>query len=485
MRRTYSVLIAEDELIIRTGIRMSLDWAAHGMSVVAEASDGLEAWRLYNELKPDIVLLDIRMPGLDGHGLIERIRAANSECYLLAITCMNDFETVYRATRSGISDYMLKTDMTPETLAAAMQKARAALDLRKAGKPSGRDGGMDASGIVPKWMIAVFPTPGEEANEMVPAMIERLMAETYRQAVSIHVDQTYRAVVVGGVQKLDTAVLLGMLEHVQAHYRRLFNHGISILHAPVARSLTETLARLAALYDAGRWLTGDAVCINPDESWLGDCQRLAFEYLMHYPSEENNEAHLQLRAEILRRAQLPSPCTAESWQDMLIDITLAGLAAASIENPDISKLTRMILRAKTAYREVDACMQFAADSLYKRIGDRMWRSEVRAAIVFIQRHYGREISVGDMARHVGLSTNYFSNLFRRESGMTPSAYLNHHRIGRAKELLRRTDLPGYEIAAQCGFADDGYFSRMFKQITGVPPSVYRQDAREEQRMPQA
>lgn len=70
----YKVLIAEDEMFVRLGIKMSVDWAKMGMEVVADVENGQEALEVYEALKPDIIITDIKMPVMDGIALIKRIR---------------------------------------------------------------------------------------------------------------------------------------------------------------------------------------------------------------------------------------------------------------------------------------------------------------------------------------------------------------------------------------------------------------------------
>ena len=87
----YSVLIAEDELLVRMGLAGSVDWGALGLRIVADSSDGLIAMEQYERWKPDIVFTDIRMPGMDGLTLIREIRKRDKRCEIIVITCIEDF----------------------------------------------------------------------------------------------------------------------------------------------------------------------------------------------------------------------------------------------------------------------------------------------------------------------------------------------------------------------------------------------------------
>ena len=115
------LLIADDQSLVRTGFRMILD-AEEDIDVVGEASDGLEAVDKVKAAKPDVVLMDIRMPGLDGIEATRRILAEAGEepVRVLMLTTFDLNEYVYEALRAGASGFLLK-DVPPEQLAAGIR----------------------------------------------------------------------------------------------------------------------------------------------------------------------------------------------------------------------------------------------------------------------------------------------------------------------------------------------------------------------------
>ena len=108
MRRAYQVLIADDEPIIREGIRDAVDWEALGMEVAAEAEDGEEALELALSQPIDIMLVDMNMPFLDGIGLMKRMKEERPECRFVIITGHDEFAYAQEAIRLGVKDYILK-----------------------------------------------------------------------------------------------------------------------------------------------------------------------------------------------------------------------------------------------------------------------------------------------------------------------------------------------------------------------------------------
>ena len=86
-----------------------------------------------------------------------------------------------------------------------------------------------------------------------------------------------------------------------------------------------------------------------------------------------------------------------------------------------------------------------------------------------------ELSLGEMAEAAGLSTAHFSQMFRKSTGKTPHQFVLHHRIERAKRMLRAADMRVLDVAVACGFKTQQHFARVFRQLCGASPTEYRQE----------
>jgi DNA-binding NarL/FixJ family response regulator len=116
---TLRLLIADDQMLVRVGFRKLLD-GEPGLAVVGEAADGLEAVELAAELRPDVVLMDIRMPRLDGIEATRRVAAELPGIAVLVLTTYDLDEYVFNALRAGASGFLLK-DSPPDELIAAIK----------------------------------------------------------------------------------------------------------------------------------------------------------------------------------------------------------------------------------------------------------------------------------------------------------------------------------------------------------------------------
>jgi DNA-binding NarL/FixJ family response regulator len=117
-----SVALVDDQALVRDGLRLILELA--GIDVVGEAADGEEGVRLVQERRPDVVLMDLRMPRMDGIEATRRLVAAGSPTRILVLTTFDGEEHAYHALRAGASGYLLK-DVGGDRLVAAVEAAAA------------------------------------------------------------------------------------------------------------------------------------------------------------------------------------------------------------------------------------------------------------------------------------------------------------------------------------------------------------------------
>lgn len=119
MSEVIRVLIADDHTVVRKGIRMLLT-TEPGLEVIGEAADGLETVDQYTKLQPDVLLLDLQLPALDGLEVIKQVKADFPGARILVLTSFSEDETVFAAIKAGAMGYLIK-DSTPEELLRAIR----------------------------------------------------------------------------------------------------------------------------------------------------------------------------------------------------------------------------------------------------------------------------------------------------------------------------------------------------------------------------
>ena len=123
MNRMLSVLIVDDERYIREGLRNLLEWENIGFSICDEAGNGQEALEKIDLYQPDLVLLDIKMPGMNGTEVIQRIREKNKLCEIIVLSGYSDFKYAQTAMHYGVTEYIVKP-IDENELTAAVWKAK-------------------------------------------------------------------------------------------------------------------------------------------------------------------------------------------------------------------------------------------------------------------------------------------------------------------------------------------------------------------------
>ncbi|ETO98958.1 DNA-binding helix-turn-helix protein [Lachnoanaerobaculum sp. MSX33] len=120
----YKVLFAEDELLVRLGLQNSIPWSKYEMEVAALADNGMEAYRLFEEIRPDILITDLRMEGMDGLELVKRVREIDKECAIVVISCLNDFETLRKLIPYNINAYVLKASISIDEVCNVLEQTK-------------------------------------------------------------------------------------------------------------------------------------------------------------------------------------------------------------------------------------------------------------------------------------------------------------------------------------------------------------------------
>lgn len=147
------VVIADDQRLVRAGLRMLCD-STEDIEVVAEASDGAQAVRSTAELMPDVVLMDLRMPGVDGITATEQIRSARADSKILVLTTFDDDEHLYPALAAGASGFLVKDTEPSELLTAVRRVAAGELVL--------------SAHVLQRLVLRAVDTRGTAAGEPVP-----------------------------------------------------------------------------------------------------------------------------------------------------------------------------------------------------------------------------------------------------------------------------------------------------------------------------
>ncbi|WP_080837880.1 response regulator transcription factor [Cohnella massiliensis] len=527
----YKVMIVEDEMLVRIGLKSSVDWNRFGMEVAADYPDGQAAWDGYLRDKPDVVITDIRMPRMDGMQLIANIRERDKATRIVVLSCLEEFELARKAMAMGVSGYILKLTMTEEEISETLHGIREELDrLGGGGSPDGSRGLGASLDLIKEKMLKDFLFYGilkaEEFERFAEQSGMRLTGSR-TVACTMEVDRygELKRKFKDGHGHLIKMTLLNLLGEImsghkrgeaffldETHYLLLFDFPDTPSELAIKR---ETTVILGQIREAIRTYFNGSVSFGSSgvQSGFGSLPKLhadsrrALERkfwtgpgLMHEPQQPADMEPIRLRLEAIRNFEplraLLSPMKLKEYE-RFVELIESGLTeerkAIEIglfqfvqwvgtnvyddrqnEKTLLFNITEHLEQCDSLPDMLDRISAYLSDMAEQARSQLQMSGEITKAIQFIKRHYAENISLQTVADHVNLSFGYLSNLFKKELQITFVDYLNRYRIERAKELLTGTQLKSYDIAVQVGFSPEyTYFSKVFKKVTGLNPNEYR------------
>ncbi|WP_338555441.1 response regulator [Paenibacillus sp. KS-LC4] len=119
-----NVIIVDDELLMRIGLKSMINWEEYGFYIAGEAANGKEALELAAQLSPDLIITDIKMPVMDGLELIRQVSQLLPSCQFVILSCLDEFQYAKEAVRLGAVDYLIKSDMKQQQLLDVLSVAK-------------------------------------------------------------------------------------------------------------------------------------------------------------------------------------------------------------------------------------------------------------------------------------------------------------------------------------------------------------------------
>lgn len=523
------LMIVDDESSIRRGLKHYIDWNAWGISLEAEASDGDEAFRRALEVRPDILISDIRMPEKDGLELCGLLREALPGLRIILLTGYDRTDYLHAALQSGVHDYLLKPASADKIISCVLECKKEILEEqdRKAQKLT-RDALLDESIPILQMMLINDLLKGNmdqnkrlvHQSKMLGVPLDGPFFQTLTLYVSkqngdecgsqVEQDMVYWQL----VQKIES-ICKGnrefFCELAPGEYFILIN----------ADSLNEAEQRTSHMaerlvveigHNDGRHVVVGVGTGGTGLKAVGESYKAAREAFrasawnrgkqIFYPDEGAGGKLSQDAQLTLKRA-------------------LSALAAGRDCTGDVSRLFSLCRRERTDIGELRRCLSqliafcrrmgvsgsgedlgdfeeyqlddflYAEDleewvrdylGAYCGGGENRWgvHSQLIAkTIAYLKAHYREEITLQTLAKKLFISPNYLGRIFREEMGCKFSDWLNHYRIDCAMELIKTTQMRTTDIAEEVGFGNYKYFSVCFAKYAGCSLRDFRTQNRRE------
>jgi two-component system response regulator YesN len=523
---SYKVLLVEDEIVTREGIRENVDWESVGFEFCGEAQDGEVALPLIEKTQPDVLITDIKMPFMDGLQLCKIVKEQMPWIKIIILSGHDEFEYAQSAVKLGVSEYLLKPISAVE-LQSVLQNVAGVLDQERKERDKlkalqGR--AMDVLALKKERLLLDLVVGGLSSSEAIEQYGEiglKMIAQYYLVILikvdlfknNNHLDPKTRHKIQQIVTELtdmhqgafyanksvEEVLLIMMgddpqqLQEDGQFLADLIRKDIDTsLGYRVTFSLGSIQERLANIH-----LSFADALANSNHSTRSVWSDSDYETgkLMETPKLNQKAVERYLRSGLINEFDV-------FFDQYLEDISEAALHSTLIKNylfvdfiltsaEFVSELGGEETKVIPMMADVESLMTDlqTADQIKEALGDLVTavitfrnnqpNHEVEDLIfeakLYIDAHFSESnLLLEDVATSVNLSPSHFSTIFGRETGESFKNYLTRIRIERAKELLRTTNLKCSEVAYQSGYSDPHYFSYAFKKSTGIPPLQFRQ-----------
>jgi two-component system response regulator YesN len=506
MRR---ILVTDDERPVIETISLIVRRELAGeFEIVGTAMSGREAIEKAGTLAPDIVLMDVRMPGISGLDAIREMRKRGSAAVFILVTAYERFEIAREAVELGVVDYLLKP-VSKDILAKALRNAAEALARRSEaerreiefrereettrgfveaaflhgivlGESFGSDLAKYCSVLGLEDPLAVagvatfLPIPGSPwLEEELRALHERFRATVrYKTTALAGPLLAGHAVMVlpirdaygaeEGVASLRRVLLQAFGPEMEKGILRLGFGGAKPL-GDIRFSWQEALRQaLAGKIDGPQTLEHT---FEEDETFL--------ECLLGGVPER---ARLSLERILEPLRNLPKVPRCERYRVIALfgaggrmlarrGLANANAVLAAMDCEDLREAPSGLLFALATEAHFSALLESLSRTP-------RWSPLVARAAAFIHENFSRSMSLETTAYALGISPNRLSRIFSEETGKGFSDYLIDYRIEKAKEMLLQPGASIKQVSMSCGYPDPNYFSRLFKKVTGLTPTSF-------------
>lgn len=520
----FDVFIVDDEDLARDRLRTHIQDTCPSLNICGEAADGECALMQILDLKPDILLLDIQIPHMNGLEVARKTKETLPWIQIVIISGYDEFEYARRAVDIGVNSYLLKPiewqDLddclheAEERISAARREYQNAENIQRTDRM-----------VLERFLtrITTAPVTQEELESFqaqhgmmftaaryvvcrakMPHMSQDDFAKLHVLGTQMFGDNSHVLWFIKGGDCF-VCILTGDTEEdlMEDAYRtaQIIRHELEdvlgIQSTIGIGTVVATVQELPRSYMATQEVTELSVSIGPSKIISYEDYH-AFEMNASLGYQDLQEVNLLNRIHSTKPSELEAliqeiymPTQEKTANSLLLRFyRLMQLLTIIQEHTEdqalkeqIAKMTpRQILELANSYEETRRFsyeLIVQALPMWKRESISTYREILLQAKQYIAEHYDDpDISLGSVAKAVGFSPNHFSTIFSQETGKTFIEYLTDHRIGAAKRLIEQGEKFS-DIAFKIGYTDPAYFSFAFKKKVGISPREYRRRSQED------
>ena len=488
----YTLLLVDDEEEVTRIIAKKVKWNDLGFSVTGHANNGLKALEMLEEMQPDVVMTDIRMPYMDGLELCGQIREKYPATKLVLFTGFDDFEYAKEAVHLEIEEYVLKP-LNAAEITKVFEDLKKKLD-QEINEKYLTNYQIDFTGPL-YGCVLIHASKTQVPKDMDP----QLVAISVDKQAGERLEQKWKA---KRFNYLGDTVMIVQLESEKEvseltdscdRFCKYVHHMIGAVVTVGVGQICDNIPDLVKSYQSAREavsyrvLYGSNQAINLKEivptrkvaTEAADGTELAYLFKMICLGKKPDVKSAVER--YMERKIIPLK-SLERYHVAVMEL-ISELYHFMVNNElDIQKLSGGTGQLYTLLSNMEArilekwllniCLVLHEDMANAR--DHSKKSLIDQAKEYVHNNYSNEaLNLDDICSELGVSNSYFSSIFKKETGQSFVAYLTGYRMEKAARMLVETSEKSYMIAKSVGYTDPNYFSYVFKRQYGVSPSKYR------------
>lgn len=521
MSSVKKVLVVEDETWVRRGLLHLIPWNDLGLELISEAEDGEAAYEMAMNLRPDIVILDMNMPGWDGRELMRHLYKSAPDLIIIVISGYSDFEYTREAIRYNTFEYLLKP-VKKDELVSVLTKAIQHIDERANTSES----------LTPEaWLYNQLFRGYSDSEEELARIgvnqrerIERLIqldkvigiiqlengswGDSLEKVVSIFKkrlemngnEQENVYYLFNSPENPNEAVFVLSDQQFQMKYVKTMLQSVvkdlAVEEISVSIAVTDMIKKTdeirKAFFKAQKILSGKSVRSTQQ---LLDSQEPSLKTTSFYPQEAEHRFlmalqngniksaetalhdfflaldHQKITVGMLRQAALLFIHSVEKWTSSY-DSNLEFICGY---NPlSISERFKVLNSPSNMKGELMEMWLPDLPEFFRSTLNTGGFQITKDVVKVIENSYYLPLSLQEIAESRHMNADYLSRLFKKVTSSNFVDYLTDYRINKAKQFMETSHYKNYEIASMVGYEDYRYFSQVFKKRMGMTIGEYRQ-----------
>jgi len=529
----YKILLVDDEQIVLDSMKFVIEKNFEDALVAGTARSGREAIEKAESIRPDIILMDIKMPGINGIDAIREIKKRYNNAFFIIISAFDQFEFAKDAVNLGVVEYLLKP-VNKNKLVETIRKAIMQLNIEKERRKTELELKEKLEIVTPileNGFISSIVFSDDHSTELKRYKELFEITEEYGYIITVEFGENIKSGYISnkiGVSVKVQSFYPIIRDLIKSRFRCFIGPVMLnriVIFVPCDLEADEYQERIEAINVAnfifdtftkkveadffvgiGRIYKGmENLTRSYEESLraINYCSEKGVVHIMDVPIERNiNTRYPAFKEKML--LEMIAKGETNTCLKIFFDIFdwLADEYSNSLQEIKINLIELVVLLHRLAWDYKIDDNEFLNQKGYleeflviEELSElKLWcrerikiiteainyknKNKVSSIILkakeYIDKNYEHEITLMDVAKAVNVSPQYFSKLFKDETNKNFIEYLTSVRIKKAKEFLEAGELSVKEICYKIGYGDPNYFSRIFKKITGYTPSEYKE-----------